>query len=342
MGRGRVGHHQQRKFHTGMSESYIDRSKLDNTRSRGDDIICACPACREDGKDRAGDNLKIFASGAYSCIAHPRDGDHNRRIFALVGVRGEPQAADPSEARKRRDKAVRQRLKEADIETVRKSARELRAALVSRWKWETADVWEDSPQRCDGNLVCTDPKHFLDTLFPEDALIWTGHAHESGMEGVHSARWLTVAEWQQQQRVGPMTTPAIWMAGTSSRTAANVASVPYVVLDFDGFDGRKPSTPEEIQDHLAASRALIRWIRDGLGWNLAAILSTGSVGVHAWFHTPPPDVLDSLKAAAKEFGLDAGLLGHPEHPCRMPGHKHEKTGLCSEIIWLQAPFPLLR
>lgn len=97
----------------------------------------------------------------------------------------------------------------------------------------------------------------------------------------------------------------------------------------------------EIQQHLAASRALIRWIRDGLGWNLAAILATGSVGLHAWFHAPPPDVLDSLKTAAKEFGLDAGLLGHPEHPCRLPGHKHEKTGECSETLWLQEAIPLL-
>lgn len=339
--RGTKGTPPTKKILFVMLESYIDRTKLQNVRSRGDDIICACPACREEGKDRAGDNMKIFTSGAYCCIARPRDSDHNRRIFALVGVRGEPQAADPSEARKRRDKATRQRLQDSDIETVRKTARELRAALVERWKWETADVWEDSPQRCDGDLVCTDPRHFLDTLFPEDAVIWTGHAHESGMDGIHSERWMTAAEWKGEQRVGPMTTPAIWVTGTTSRTAANVSSAPYVILDFDGFDGRKPSTPTEIQEHVAASRALIRWIRDGLGWKLAAILATGSVGLHAWFHTPPPDVLESLKTAAKEFGLDAGLLGHPEHPCRLPGHKHDKTGVPSEILWLQEAIPLL-
>jgi hypothetical protein len=127
---------------------------------------------------------------------------------------------------KRRDMAVRQRLKDSNIETVRKTARNHRAALVARWKWEAADVWEDSPQRCDGDLVYTDSRHFLDTLFPEAALIWTGHAHESGMDGTHSERWMTAVEWQRQQRVGPMTTPAIWMAGTTSRTAANVSSVP--------------------------------------------------------------------------------------------------------------------
>lgn len=96
----------------------------------------------------------------------------------------------------------------------------------------------------------------------------------NGLGQRESALVLTVPEWQREPRVGPMTTPAIWKAGTTSRTAANVSSVPYVVFDFDGFDCRKPSTPAEIQEHLAASRALIRWIRDGLGWNLAAILAT--------------------------------------------------------------------
>ena len=134
-----------------------------------------------------------------------------------------------------------------------------------------------------------------------------------------------------------MVSPAIWKLGTVSRIGANVASCPYVVLDFDGFDGIAPKTPSEIKAHVAASLALIRWLREGLHWELAAMIWTGSKSIHAWFHSPPQDVLKSLKDTASQLGMDAGLIDHPEHPCRLPGQYHAKTGKCSKVIWLQNP-----
>ena len=133
-----------------------------------------------------------------------------------------------------------------------------------------------------------------------------------------------------------MTAPAIWMPETVSRAAANVLASPYVVLDFDGFDGAKPETPDQLQAHLHASFALIRWMREGLHWKLAAILWTGGKSLHAWFHCPSQEVLESLRTTAVPLGLDAGLIGRPEHPCRLPGQRHAKSGKHSRVIWLQA------
>jgi len=85
---------------------------------------------------------------------------------------------------------------------------------------------------------------------------------------------------------------------------------------------------------LRASLALIRWLREDLHWKLAAILWTGGKSLHAWFRTPPPEVLATLRESAAELGIDAGLIGRPEHPCRLPGWRHEGTGKCSRVWWL--------
>ena len=131
-----------------------------------------------------------------------------------------------------------------------------------------------------------------------------------------------------------MTTPTVWKDGSVNRVAHNVRSSPFTVLDFDGFDGHKPETPAEIDQHVSDSLAIARWIRDGLQWQLAAIVWTGSKSIHAWFHTPPHAAVQSLKSVAVDFGLDAGLIGRPEHPCRLPGQRHEKTGGMSRVLWL--------
>ena len=131
-----------------------------------------------------------------------------------------------------------------------------------------------------------------------------------------------------------MTAPAAWKAGTHSRNASNVVTARYTVLDFDGFDGIKPVTPDELSRHILDSLALIRWLREVMDWHLAAILWTGSKSLHAWFHTPSSGVLASLLPVAKSFGMDAGLIGRPEHPCRLPGQRHAVTGKVSRVLWL--------
>ena len=154
------------------------------------------------------------------------------------------------------------------------------------------------------------------------------------------ARWRTCREWRSAagtERIGPMTTPAIWKPGTTSRIAAKVAASPYTVLDFDGFDGVQPCTAAEHREHIDGSLALVRWLRDDLDWPLAAMLWSGSKSIHAWFHTPPPDVLESLRKTSTALGIDPGLIGRPEHPCRLPGHIHPKTGMRSRVLWLQDP-----
>lgn len=315
----------------------IDISRLEKVRYHpSGKIIARCPACAEAGGDRRGKHLAIFPNKAYACAAHRGDGDHRRRIKALVGFHSD---SPPTPERLRQWKALRteEHHRKVESQLLADTARKHRNDLVTRFAWHPADVWEDSPQRVDDFLVASCPRHFLTTLFPPDALLWTGEVHESG-KPCHARCWHTCVEWlTASDRIGPMTTPAIWKSGTFSRSSANVASSPFVVLDFDGFDTIKPDTPEAILKHFLASLALIRWLREKLDWQLAAILHTGGKSLHAWFHSPPANVLQSLKDTAKPLGIDAGLVGRPEHPCRLPGQLHQKSGKLSRVLWLQRP-----
>ncbi len=314
--------------------SSLDLSRLENVRQSGNKIIARCPACAELDRDRKLNNFVLFPTGAFHCQAFPRDREHNTRIKALVGI---PTAwiHDPEKASRRKQQIDAEQRRARDQRRLIHKIREKRAAIIARHPWNPADVWEDSPQRIDQALVETDPRWFLGSIFPMDALVWTGEVFHSGLR--HADHWRTVREWQDTTRIGPMTTPAVWKPGTVSRIGENVQSSPYVVCDFDGFDDRKPETKDEINRHFHDSLALIRWLREGLRWELAAMVWTGSKSIHAWFRTPPPAAIQSLRNTAAALGIDAGLVGHPEHPCRLPGQIHAKTGRVSQVLWLQNP-----
>jgi len=127
----------------------------------------------------------------------------------------------------------------------------------------------------------------------------------------------------------------MWKPESYTRAASEVLLSPFTVLDFDGFDGVKPDGQVKIDEHVRGSLALVRWMCEVLSWDLAALLWTGGKSVHAWFHTPPVDVLAELRYAASALGLDAGLIDHPEHPCRLPGQVHSRTEERSRVLWLQ-------
>jgi hypothetical protein len=312
--------------------SQIDIARLEKMRRHGRKITARCPACAAEGGDRQGNHFFLNTeTGQFGCAKYPSDKIHRQEIFRLVGIRGE---RDPIQEREWR----RQRSKEATIthrwNRVSATIKANRNQIAARFAWTSSQAKDDSPQQ--DLEAFNDPRLFLASLFSDDAIIWTGNKKDSGQDGRYAARWKTISDWQAQPiaNVGPMVSPAVWPMGTDSRSGNNVSESPYVILDFDGFDGIDPTTPDEIRDHLQTSMALVRWFRESLDWQLAALIYTGNKSLHAWFHTPSPEALESLKRSAKALGIDPGLIGHPEHPCRLPGWPHAKTGKISQVIWL--------
>jgi hypothetical protein len=320
----------------------LDPSLLEKVRYQASGKLTArCPACAEGESDRTGNHLVVFPDGRFACAAYPGDGDHRRRIYALVGIPLERNSSTPLLSSRDQRRLAQQRQesqrREKDRLAIVATARQHRHAIIARHPWHPDEVWDSSPQRIDCPLVEYDPRHFLSSLFPATALLWAGEVTDSG-KNHHARHWRTVEEWSRTtDPIGPMTTPATWHPGTCSRSSDKVLSAPYTVLDFDGFDGIKPSTPDELNRHLLDSLAILRWLKEVMHWSLATILWTGSKSLHAWFHTPPAEVLRSLLDAAVPLGIDPGLISRPEHPCRLPGQTHQKTGNLSQVLWLQIP-----
>jgi len=307
------------------AECSLDLTRLEKVRQVGSKIIARCPACAEEGRNRRGHHLVIFPDGKFGCAAMPGDNEHRRRIKALAGLPSEGRRK-PEEDRRWREQRARERATANERANLIDATKTYRDDIIARHRWELVDVWENSPQRIDCELVESDPRHFIASLFGPDDLVWTGAVHQSG-DALHASRWRTARAWSESpegERCGPMVSPATWHPETVSRCAGKVAGAPFTVLDFDGLD-------------VPSSLAIVRWLREGQYWQLAAILWTGNKSLHAWFKTPAPDALESLRVTANAFGLDAGLIGRPEHPCRLPGVVHEKSGQRSTVLWLQTP-----
>ncbi len=65
----------------------LDISRLRNVRRNPADnsICCACPQCEAEGHDKKGQHLKIYQSGAFSCVkAGSDDRVHNAKIRAFL------------------------------------------------------------------------------------------------------------------------------------------------------------------------------------------------------------------------------------------------------------------
>ena len=71
----------------------LDLSKLTNVHRVSKGAEAACPACRADDKDSAGDNLLIYPNGRYQCArfikCSPAEINlHNQDIYRLAGIGG--------------------------------------------------------------------------------------------------------------------------------------------------------------------------------------------------------------------------------------------------------------
>ncbi len=63
--------------------SYLSRLRCVKTNTDRS-IQCQCPACFASGGDSKGEHLRVYPSGAYSCVVHPDSKDHNRAIKAYL------------------------------------------------------------------------------------------------------------------------------------------------------------------------------------------------------------------------------------------------------------------
>jgi hypothetical protein len=273
-----------------------------------------CPACAEIGKDTAGDNLTVFPSGKFHCIAAGKDKAHNRRIIELMPELGSkdtlpssgPCLARPIPKPKRLD--LLSRIKEDFFATV-------------------ADLWESSPVRCDEDL--NEAQAFL-RLFPSDALLWLAPDIYQTGEPKHAKFFRTRTEWQRETFTAPgmRIAPSWFKPGSYSRGADSVAEHLFTVIESDEIgEGKLYADKDQFC-------SLTRWLREACGWHLAAVVDSGRRSLHAWFKHPGFADMTQLAEHAAVLGLDV-KFSEPSQPWRLPGMKREKSDTRQQLLYLE-------
>ncbi|MCE0522042.1 MAG: hypothetical protein LV480_03945 [Methylacidiphilales bacterium] len=279
-----------------------------------DKTTMPCPACREAGKDTDGDNLRIFPSRKFHCIAAGKDKSHNRRIIELMPELGSKDSLPSSGPFVARPIPKPKRL-------------DLLARIKADFPATVADLWEASPARCDEDLDET--RAFL-RLFPHDGLLWIAPDIYQTGKPEHTLCWRTRTEWERETFTAPgmRIAPSSFRQGTISRKAKNVIQHLFVVIESDLIgDGKLYSSKDEFC-------SLIRWLREACGWQLAAVVDSGRRSLHAWFRHPGDVDMTQLAEHDAALGLDS-KFSEPSQPWRLPGVKREGSGTRQSLVYLE-------
>ncbi len=212
----------------------------------------------------------------------------------------------------------RQRLSELRRkEAVRRQAACSRASVLKQFRWPLAEILRQSP------VVLTDgePGHwqYLLSLFAADDVIWIGGIHSSG-KPEHADRFRTRAEWLSEPMApAQFVCPAVFKPGVFARSNENILARRFLVVESDEL------TKDEVG-------GVFRWLRDGVGMKLRAIVDTAGKSLHGWFDFPPADQLDDLKLVLPELGCDPKLFTASQ-PVRLPGAARD--GRYQRLVWLE-------
>ena len=259
---------------------------------------CPCPGvAMHTGADNLRD-CQVFIEGAPpihcfhdSCASAVADA--NLKLRRAIGK------ADGTVERLDTPKFINKKRKEAAVIS---DSRKLLNRIIEQ-KWETADMWEDSPYR-----LLDDPTHDwrrMLGLFDDTDTIWIGDITDSGSPE-YRYNFRTANQWMKESQCpGQFTCPATFKEGSFSRSKANVVSRPYLVVESDTL------MPAEIG-------AVFRWLNKYL--LLYAVVDTGGKSLHGWFQFPEPKNIPVLKQIMGQLGCDTKMFSESQ-PCRMPSAK---------------------
>jgi hypothetical protein len=79
--------------------------------------------------------------------------------------------------------------------------------------------------------------------------------------------------------------------------------------------------------------SLIRWLREGCGWHLAAVVDSGNRSLHAWFQHPGLIDMEHLGKHAAALGLDKKFT-EASQPWRLPGVVRENATTRQQLVYL--------
>lgn len=295
---------------------------------------CRCPGIDLHTSSNGRRDCKVMLNGAPTiyCVHTSCSGvvaDANRKLRSAIGKaeRGTPHprplspgsgeggvGRSPEEIERRRQAERQRRLDERS----RRSFEQ----IIAKYLTGLADVFESSPVRLlDGPR---DDWRLLLCLFPADGVVWIGDTMDSCDDTAEEERkvycrthFRPVRSWLAEKRApGQFTCPSLFKPGVHSRSNANVASRPFLVVESDSLG------KEDMM-------AVFLWM--GNFMRMRAVVDTAGKSLHGWFEFPDAVAMAELRVILPALGLDPALFRESQ-PCRLPGAmRGEKT---QSLLWL--------
>ncbi len=156
----------------------LELSKIESLkRGAKGSYVGRCPACAQDGRDKSGNHLIIYANGKYGCAANKEDKEHTNLIYQLIGKNS---TGSPSEVIY---------VKEPDLEEpeIIYPESKLNALIDNHDYWINRGVKESTIKRFRGGLAVTQGKlvgRYVFPIFNPDGQIhgWTGRTLKTNDE----------------------------------------------------------------------------------------------------------------------------------------------------------------
>lgn len=162
---------------------------------------------------------------------------------------------------------------------------------------------------------------FLGLWNPRD-VIWIGDVWDTGREkGI--GHFKTVDEWRAQspnRYSNRYTTGSTFKPGTINRTAENVASTPYVIVEFDQLD-------KDPEANKRKGAAILNYLRPS--FDLRMVVDSGNKSVHGHFANDAR-MTEEAKFFLRQLGADMQTM-RPSQPVRLPGAVRENAKVQSVL-----------
>jgi hypothetical protein len=220
--------------------------------------------------------------------------------------------ADPmSREEKRERKAKGQEMRQVFLDCQKVLAQLDRLLEKSGWEFSPygpAESWE----------------LFLKTFWQPDDILWVGEVWDTGpVKG--PGHFAPAREWlfsPPNLYANHFTTSSTFKPGVFDRRNANVASTPYVVVEFDAL-----SPDKERNRKLGA--AMLNHLRGG-GLDLVAVVDSGNKSLHGWVRNNEK-MTDLTKYTLRSLGADVQTM-RAAQAVRVPGARRDSN--IQSLLWL--------
>jgi hypothetical protein len=188
--------------------------------------------------------------------------------------------------------------------------RERLPGILAAYAWSVEEMAASSPQRIDPSAWGQFGQWL--GLWEDTDVVWIGDVKDSGFPR-HARHFRTAAAWRWVGPVaGNFTCGCAFARGSYARTKETAVARKYLVVESD----------ELTKDEMGA---VFRFMRERLGYPLAAVVDTGGKSLHGWFGAPRrPEAEAALKRCLTGLRCDPRMFSYTQ-PARVPGaHRGER------------------